>query len=68
MVTLAKFSGTPEEEAAYQQGVSDERERMLKILKKYHETFGGDEELSDSTTKMDVKYMYNFIMETRSVK
>lgn len=65
---MAKFSGTPEEEAAYEQGVADERERMLKVLAKYHSTFGGDEEISNSTTKMDVKYMYNFIVETRSVK
>lgn len=68
MATLAKFSGTPEEETAYQKGVEDERERMLKILKKFHSTFGKEEDIAESTTSMSVKYMYNFIVESRPVK
>lgn len=54
--------------AAYQQGVDDERNRMLKILKKFHETFGGDEDVSESKTSMNINYMYNFIVESRPVK
>lgn len=65
---MAKFSGTPEEEAAYLKGVEDERERMLKVLKKYHDTFGGDEDISKSSTSMNIEYMYNFIVESRPVK
>lgn len=60
-----EFIGTPEEVAAYNQGVADERDRFLKILKKYHDTFGsGDLEHSD--TMMQVQYMYNFVVEKRS--
>ena len=65
---MAKFEGTPEEMAAYEKGLSDERERMLKILKKYHATFGTGEDISESTTIMQVKYMYNFIIESRPLK
>lgn len=67
-MTLANFSGTPEEEAAYNKGVADERDRMLKILVKYHETFGKGEEVSESDASMNIKYMYNFIVESRPVK
>lgn len=60
-----EFIGTPEEVAAYKQGIADERERMLTILTKYHNTFGsGDIEHSD--TMMQVQYMYNFVVEKRS--
>lgn len=63
-----KFTGTPEEEAAYQKGVQDERDRMLKILVKFHDTFGKEEDISKSETSMKVAYMYNFIVESRPVK
>jgi hypothetical protein len=65
---LAKFSGTPEEMIAYNQGVADERDRMLKILTKYHSTFGKTESLEVSDASMLIKYMYNFIVESRPVK
>jgi hypothetical protein len=61
-----KFEGTPEEVAAYEQGIADERERLLKILTKYHENFGSGD-LENSDTMMQVKYVYNFIIEARSV-
>lgn len=65
---MAKFEGTPEEMAAYEKGIEAERERMLKILDKFHDNFGGDEEISESKTSMQIKYMYNFIMDVRPVK
>lgn len=65
---MIKFEGTPEENIAYEKGIADERERMLKILKKYHSTFGAGEDVSESTTVMQVKYMYNFIIESRPLK
>lgn len=54
--------------AAYEKGVEDERERFMKILQKFHNTFGKGEDISESTTSMSVKYMYNFIIESRPVK
>lgn len=60
-----EFEGTPEEVAAYKQGVADERERLVKILKKYHDTFGSGD-IETSTTMMRIEYMYNFIIEKRS--
>jgi iron uptake system EfeUOB component EfeO/EfeM len=60
-----EFVGTPEEVAAYKQGIADERERLVKILKKYHDTFGSGD-IETSTAMMRIEYMYNFIIETRS--
>lgn len=54
--------------AAYEQGVTDERDRMLKILVKYHSTFGKTESVEESDAMMLIKYMYNFIVESRPVK
>ena len=60
-----KFEGTPEEVAAFEAGIAFERERLLKVLTKYHQTFGsGPIEQSDAA--MHIKYMYGFVMETRS--
>lgn len=64
---MAKFEGTPEEMAAFEKGVATERERFLKILKKFHENFGSGD-IAESTTMMEIRYMYNFIMETRPLK
>jgi hypothetical protein len=60
-----EFIGTPEEVAAYNQGVADERDRLLKILTKYHENFGSGN-IENSDTMMQVQYMYNFVIEKRS--
>lgn len=60
-----KFEGTPEEVAAFEKGIEWERERLLKVLKKYHENFGkGPIETSD--TMMQVRYMYDFVVEKRA--
>jgi hypothetical protein len=64
---MAKFEGTPEEMAAYQKGIEAERERILKILRKFHQTFGSGD-IAESTTMMETKYMYNFIIDARPVK
>jgi hypothetical protein len=61
------FEGTPEEVAAYEQGKLEERERMLKILKKYHDNFGKSEDIETSQAMMQVQYMYNFIVDARPV-
>lgn len=64
---MAKFEGTPEEMAAYEKGVADERERFLKILKKFHQNFGAGD-IAQSTTTMEIRYMYEFIMNSRPLK
>ena len=58
--------GTPEYEA-YELGVREEQDRMLKVLKVYHQRFG-EGDLKDSTETMQIKYLYDYIMETRSLK
>ncbi len=58
--------GTPEFDA-FEAGVAAERERLVKILERYHNTFG-EGDLKDSTTKMEIKYMYQFATEARSLK
>lgn len=57
---------TPEYDA-YELGVNDEQERMLKVLKVYHQRFG-EGDLKDSAETMQIKYLYDYIMETRSLK
>lgn len=64
---MAKFEGTPEEMIAFEKGVAAERERFLKILKKFHENFGSGP-IEDSNAAMEIRYMYNFIMDTRPLK
>jgi hypothetical protein len=58
--------GTPEYEA-FEAGVQAERLRLRKILEKYHTTFGtGD--IQTSATKMEIRYIYDYINEARSLK
>ena len=58
--------GTPEYEA-FEAGVEAERSRFVKILEKYHKTFG-EGDIDKSTTKMEIQYMYQFATEKRSLK
>jgi hypothetical protein len=60
-----KFTGTPEEVAAFEKGIEFERERLLKVLKKYHENFGKGS-IEESDAMMQIRYMYNFVIEARS--
>jgi hypothetical protein len=60
--------GTPEH-LAFEAGVEDERIRLRKVLEKYHKTFcSGD--LSDHACDktMQIRYLYDFVVETRSLK
>lgn len=58
--------GTPEYEA-FEAGVAAERLRLRKILEKYHNTFGSGN-VEDSSTKMEIRYMYDYVNESRSLK
>lgn len=58
--------GTPEYEA-FEAGVEAERTRLKKVLEKYHQTFGqGD--ITQSNAKMEIRYLYDYVLETRSLK
>lgn len=58
--------GTPEYEA-FNAGVESERIRLKKVLEKYHQTFGkGD--ITQSDAKMEIRYLYDYVAETRSLK
>jgi hypothetical protein len=53
----------------YEAGVEAERTRLRKVLEKYHKTFcGGDMLDHDCTKTMEIRYMYDFVVETRSLK
>jgi len=58
--------GTPEYEA-FEAGVTAERNRLLKVLEKYHRTFG-EGTLEQSNTTMQLRYMYDYVNESRSLK
>jgi len=58
--------GTPEHEA-FLEGVDAERLRLRKVLEKYHQTFGQGE-ISQSTAKMEIRYLYDYVLETRPLK
>jgi len=55
---------TPEYEV-FMQGVEAERTRLTRILDKYHENFGTGA-IEESETQMQIRYMYNFIVEKRA--
>ena len=61
--------GSPED-LAYNEGVDSERARLLKVLNKYHSTFCSGE-LSDHMNcdkTMQIRYLYEFIAESRKLK
>lgn len=58
--------GTPEYEA-FEAGVSAERERMMKVLKVYHQRFGKGE-IAESESTMQIRYVYEFVNESRKLK
>ena len=58
--------GTPEYEI-FENGIKAERLRLRKILEKYHTTFGSGE-ITESDMKMEIRYMYDYVNETRSLK
>lgn len=67
VVMKNKFTeGTPEFEA-FEAGIEAERTRLRKILEKYHKTFGSGS-MEESTTKMEIRYIYEFISEIRTLK
>lgn len=58
--------GTPEYEA-FEAGVDAERTRLVKVIEKYHKTFGTGN-IEESTTTMQIRYLYEFAMESRKLK
>ncbi len=51
----------------FEAGVAAERDRLVKILERYHNTFG-EGDLKNSSTKMEIRYMYQFATEAKTVK
>ena len=58
--------GTPEFEA-FEAGVEAERTRLNKVLAVYHKRFGQGE-INESETAMQIRYMYEYVNESRSLK
>lgn len=58
--------GTSEYEV-FEAGIQAERLRLRKILEKYHTTFGSGN-ITESSTKMEIRYMYDYVNESRSLK
>lgn len=58
--------GTPEYDA-FEAGVEAERIRLNKVLAVYHKRFGSGE-LKESETAMQIKYMYDYVNESRTLK
>lgn len=60
--------GSPEA-IAFEEGAEVERNRLRKVLDKYHKTFCGGDILDHECTKtMEIRYMYDFVVEARSLK
>ena len=63
--------GTPED-LIFEEGVQAERDRLLAVLNKYHRTFckEGSElaEHMDCVKTMQIRYLYEFVAETKTVK
>tara|TARA_B110000503_G_scaffold62879_1_gene99499 strand:+ start:688 stop:897 length:210 start_codon:yes stop_codon:yes gene_type:complete len=61
--------GTLEYEA-FNEGVQAERDRLLSVINKYHRTFcSGDlSEHEDCTKTMQIRYLYDFATETKTLK
>ena len=57
--------GTPEYNV-FMQGVEAERTRLTQILSKYHQNFGSGP-IETSETQMQIQYMYNFVVEKRTL-
>lgn len=69
MVAVTKNTyeeGTPEYEA-FEAGVSAERERMMKVIKVYHQRFG-DGDIAESESTMQIRYVYEFVNAARTTK
>jgi hypothetical protein len=62
-----KYDEGTSEYDAFEAGVAAERARFLKILEKYHQTFGSGD-IAESTTKMEIRYVYEFAAEKRTLK
>jgi hypothetical protein len=58
------------EHTAFEQGSLAERTRLLKVINKYHTTFcqGELSEHDDCTKTMQIRYLYEFATESRTLK
>lgn len=63
--------GTPES-VIFEEGVQAERARLLSVMNKYHKTFcKSGSELSDHVDcdkTMQIRYLYEFVSESKTVK
>lgn len=60
--------GTPEY-SAFEGGVEAERTRLIKIVEKYHRTFcNGDITDHDCDKTMQLRYLYEFVTESKTLK
>lgn len=60
---------TPED-ALFEEGVQAERARLLSVMNKYHNTFcdGDLADHEDCQKTMQIRYLYDFVAETKTVK
>jgi len=58
------------EHTAFEEGIQAERDRLLKVLNKYHTTFceGELSEHEDCQKTMQIRYLYEFAAEKRTLK
>lgn len=74
MVVVARLKRIYEpgtsEDAIFEEGVQAERARLLAVLNKYHTTFCSGElaEHVDCQKTMQIRYLYEFATEARTVK
>ena len=71
MVAVAKNiyeEGTPEYKA-FEAGIQAERARVIKIVEKYHRTFcNGDLTDHECDKTMQIRYLYQFVTESKTLK
>jgi len=58
------------EYSAFEQGATAERTRLLKVINKYHTTFciGELSEHEECEKTMQIRYLYEFATESRTLK
>jgi len=61
--------GTPEYDI-FEAGIALERNRLLKVLDKYHHTFCGGplENHPECTKTMEIRYLFDFMSGTKTLK
>lgn len=67
---MSRYEEGSEAEAIFQEGAESERTRLMKVLNTYHKRFceGLIEDHADCKKTMEIRYLYEFINETRTLK